>query len=261
MDNTLPLPNSRKRRQPLTRAACAECRVKKRRCNGKRPVCGPCAAHEQSCVYTTKDADETRMQALARENEELKRRLKDLEQYVGHLPGQNGGTSVDLVHCATSDECVLEAIVKASGYSLFTSSSSTRSARLVIPPAIGLQFENELSVAYPDLYPMSWKSNTTSIYQQRDANTAGILQPLPSYKGTHGSNLPDLSDLQISNWTTVPVTNDFAAKALRLYLQTDHHVLGLFDAELFVHDLLDLRQEFCSTLLVNSLLFWACVSS
>lgn len=260
MDNTLTLLNSKKRRQPLTRAACAECRVKKRRCNGKRPMCGPCAAHEQSCVYTTKDADETRMQALARENEELKRRLKDLEQHVGHLPGQNGGTSVDLLHCTTSDDYVAESVVKGSGYSLLTSSSSTWSTPLAILPAIGLRFENELSVAYPDLYPMSWKSNTASSCQQSDAHTAGILRPLPGFRGTHRSNLPDLSNLQIGNWTTVPVTNDFAAKALLLYLQTDHHVLGLFDAELFVHDLLNLRQEFCSTLLVNSLLFWACVS-
>lgn len=200
------------------------------------------------------------MQALARENKELKRRLKDLEQSLGHLPGQNGGTGPGLLHCATSDGYVPEAFGQASGYSHFTSSYSKRVHPLTIPPAIGLQFENELSAAYPDLYPMTWKSNATSGRQTTDVRRTATLEALPSFTGIHRSNLPDLSDLQISNWTTVPVTNDFAAKALCLYLQTYHHVLGLFDAELFVHDLLNLRQEFCSTLLVNSLLFWACVS-
>ncbi|KJZ69189.1 hypothetical protein HIM_11422 [Hirsutella minnesotensis 3608] len=67
-----------------------------------------------------------------------------------------------------------------------------------------------------------------------------------------------LSRLRIVNWTTVPVSNEFAAGAISLYLETDQPILGLFDADLFVQDLVEPRSRFCSSLLVNALLYWAC---
>jgi hypothetical protein len=43
------------------------------------------------------------------------------------------------------------------------------------------------------------------------------------------------------------------------YLETDHPILGLFDADLFLDDLSTYSYIFCSEFLVNSLLFWSCV--
>ncbi len=77
-----------------------------------------------------------------------------------------------------------------------------------------------------------------------------------------GSSFCDerLDQLVISTWTKVPVTNEFAARAVSLYLETDHPLLGLFDADLFLEDLVNGQINFCSPLLVNALLCWACVS-
>ncbi|PSR85566.1 hypothetical protein BD289DRAFT_482675 [Coniella lustricola] len=67
-----------------------------------------------------------------------------------------------------------------------------------------------------------------------------------------------LHNVNISRWTEVAVSNEFAAKAMSLYLQTDHPLFGLFDADLFLNDLTSGQLNFCSPLLVNALLCWAC---
>jgi hypothetical protein len=69
-----------------------------------------------------------------------------------------------------------------------------------------------------------------------------------------------LYSLQINYWTQVPISDRFAAAVLSLYLTMDHCVLGFFDVDLFLTDLIDLRRRFCSPFLLNSLMYLACVS-
>lgn len=68
-----------------------------------------------------------------------------------------------------------------------------------------------------------------------------------------------LGALRISYWTSVPVSDSFAASVISLYLVTDHPLVGTFDPDLFVADLVEQRQAFCSSVLVNALLYWGCV--
>jgi hypothetical protein len=65
--------------------------------------------------------------------------------------------------------------------------------------------------------------------------------------------------LRIRYWTTVDVTDDFAASAISLYLENDHPTLGLFDAQLFVGDLIKRKHQYCSPFLVTCLLAFASV--
>ncbi|KAK8005239.1 hypothetical protein PG990_011276 [Apiospora arundinis] len=65
-----------------------------------------------------------------------------------------------------------------------------------------------------------------------------------------------LSGLHIAAWTTVQVSNELAARIISLYLKTDHPLLGTFDPDLFVSDLITQQKRFCSSLLVNALLYW-----
>jgi len=78
--------------------------------------------------------------------------------------------------------------------------------------------------------------------------------PIPSYCDER------LHRLEISNWTSITINNDFAARVISLYLETDHPILGLFDADLFLDNLISGKLHFCSPLLVSALLCWACVS-
>lgn len=68
-----------------------------------------------------------------------------------------------------------------------------------------------------------------------------------------------LHKLQINVWTNVPITNNYAAAVLSLFLQTNHAILGQFDADLFLTDLVGKRARFCSPFLISSLMFLACV--
>ena len=68
-----------------------------------------------------------------------------------------------------------------------------------------------------------------------------------------------LEKLHATFWTGVPIENAHAARLISHYLEIDHPLLGFFEADLFVRDLVDQRNEFCSPLLVSAVLFWACV--
>lgn len=70
-----------------------------------------------------------------------------------------------------------------------------------------------------------------------------------------------LNRLNIGFWTNAPISNEFAAGAISTYLETDHALLGFFDADLFLSDLIEQRFSHCSPFLVSSLLYLACVSA
>lgn len=70
-----------------------------------------------------------------------------------------------------------------------------------------------------------------------------------------------LNGLRISRWTNVTVADDFASRIILLYLTTDHPLLSSFDSKLFIHTLVTMEGEYCTSLLVNSLMYWACVSA
>lgn len=70
---------------------------------------------------------------------------------------------------------------------------------------------------------------------------------------------PRLQRLDISHWTKVPIATDYAAAVISHYLQTDHPAVALFDAGLFVGDLVGKRTSYCSRFLVNALLAYAMV--
>ncbi|KAG8162117.1 hypothetical protein KVR01_007882 [Diaporthe batatas] len=67
-----------------------------------------------------------------------------------------------------------------------------------------------------------------------------------------------LEDIEIINWTQVPISNELSAQLISFYLTVDHPILGLFDADLFLGDLVTLRTEFCCPLLLSAVLCFAC---
>ncbi|KAK8869271.1 conidial development fluffy [Apiospora arundinis] len=67
-----------------------------------------------------------------------------------------------------------------------------------------------------------------------------------------------LHRLQIDYWTSVPISNEFAATVISIYLEVDHPFYGLFDADLFLTDLVNREITFCSPFLVSTLLSQTC---
>jgi hypothetical protein len=69
-----------------------------------------------------------------------------------------------------------------------------------------------------------------------------------------------LSHISIGYWTATPVTDELAASSISMYLVNDHPVLGFFDADLFLDDLMHGQLNFCCPFLVCSLLYLSFVS-
>lgn len=124
------------------------------------------------------------------------------------------------------------------------------------------ELETQNPVAYPSLLPGGSGppvDTSTTMHPQDLSNNKESQINASKIDGTEGLCDPRLEKVNIRHWTNVNISNDLAAKCISLYLTTDHPLLGHFDPELFVLHLTTEQHEFCSPLLVNSLLFWACV--
>ncbi|KAG5806375.1 hypothetical protein H9Q74_009089 [Fusarium xylarioides] len=72
---------------------------------------------------------------------------------------------------------------------------------------------------------------------------------------------PRLHHVEISRWTSIPISNQFAAEAIALYLNMNQPWWALFDTDSFLDDLVNVETNFCSSMLVNALLAWATLAS
>ena len=94
-------------------------------------------------------------------------------------------------------------------------------------------------------------------------SSLGVARVFPTHKSTEAPRHYEdcLRSLKISYWTGAPISDVLAAKAILLYLENEHPILGFFDADPFLSDLVNCRPDFCSRFLVTSLLYLACVGS
>jgi hypothetical protein len=70
-----------------------------------------------------------------------------------------------------------------------------------------------------------------------------------------------LLHVQASQWTTVTTNNTVLVNLISLYLSWDHVTLRLFDEDYFLDQISTGQTEYCSPLLVNSMLAAAAVSN
>ncbi|KAK2009234.1 hypothetical protein LZ32DRAFT_620785 [Colletotrichum eremochloae] len=109
----------------------------------------------------------------------------------------------------------------------------------------------KLESSRPESRTQRSTADSGSAGNKQPTRTAGPRPP-PQYCDSR------LERLQIRYWTKVPISNELAARLISFYLETDHAVMGFFDADLFLDDLLACRQNFCSAFLVAAVL---CIAS
>jgi hypothetical protein len=176
--------------------------------------------------------------------------------------------------------------------------SSIRTAQAISPPtSSGLEFELTVRhrMAYPTLFPLdlaslsadprlrpvqrlpqaqgqvlllegSSPSDTTTSPSTSSSNshatpgTQSFIKQEEESIGPHRDTYCDerLHRLRIGYWTGVSIQDQVAARAISHYLQSNHAIFGFFDPDLFIHDLVEHRHEYCSSFLVNALLAHAC---
>ncbi|KAK8102802.1 hypothetical protein PG984_015948 [Apiospora sp. TS-2023a] len=269
--------DTNKRKRIGTQIACNSCRVKKTRCDGRRPTCGPCRKRTTACTYSAR-------KDLGEEPHEMLELLKWLPEHRAF--------DVLRVLRANDGDCAAALSVIKSGPGGTRRPSDCNVPQAEIPAQSPLEIElmARHPIAYPMLQPISVaalresnllrtvnSNRPTELSSQHsskfrsppivgepfniDADSAVKLyrlhgapeEPLPISRDYCDDRL---SALHISAWTTVQVSNELAARIISLYLKTDHPMLGTFDPDLFVSDLITQQKRFCSSLLVNALLYW-----
>lgn len=146
------------------------------------------------------------------------------------------------------------------------------SVSIAAPEAVpAVESVDELAALYYAVYPPLVKSGpdlfNSKPYQELVSTLGGMKDDSPENESSSDARTydPELCDarlykLDIAQWTSVDIASDLAAKCISLYLKMDHPLLGHFDPDLFVSDLVSGKTRFCSPLLVNSLLYWGSVS-
>lgn len=117
----------------------------------------------------------------------------------------------------------------------------------VLAAAQGLSSMAQSSVAGP--HEAATTLDTQHSKSNPDAKQSDdSVKPVPRYFDVLAAHL------RIDYWTSVSVTDRYAAGAISMYLDTEHLMLRLFDAETFLNALIHKESDYCSAFLVNSLL-------
>ncbi|KAI0841634.1 hypothetical protein F5Y06DRAFT_195478 [Hypoxylon sp. FL0890] len=302
------------KKRTVSKAACNNCRLKKIRCDGKRPFCAACTKAGVECNFVTASSDETPFMALKREVESLRRSTEDMLEIFDLLESAPDVVSLDILRRlkstrkqpdgANNPSDVLASVKKdLEGDPVLPVMLSNRQLMAGLIPETQQTPEYELMMRCPTAYSMlipveiafinladllrpailkrpkassfttlgDTPSSSTTPSQNEGTPRSG-LTPTLSEAGNHGIDnfepllsmhtiIDDrLKSVNFQRWTAVPITNELAATLISLYLEIDHQWCPLFDADLFLDDCVQGKTHFCSALLMNALLGWACVS-
>ncbi|KAK8013757.1 hypothetical protein PG991_009350, partial [Apiospora marii] len=187
-------------------------------CDGRRPICGPCRKRAVECVYSARES-------LGQEASEILDLLK-------WLPEQRAFDALRILRAKEGD-CI-------AALPLIKGNLGEQPIPLVTLDAIFLEsrFGNDADSAV-NRYRAYGTQVDSLVVSRRYCDER-------------------LSSLCISSWTTVHIHDELAARIISLYLEVDHPLLGTFDPDLFVADLISVERRHCSSLLVNALLYWGC---
>ncbi|CAK7229477.1 hypothetical protein SEUCBS140593_007259 [Sporothrix eucalyptigena] len=286
-------PLTQRRRRDTSSIACNMCRTKKTACDRVRPSCMPCIDRGSRCVYRTnyRTNDTTAAsEALQRQLDTLQTRLRDQAQMVQALAALPPEAAVDILRLLRTTKEPFAVLSSLQG-SMHTRMrpSDYRTSRSISPPT-GSHLEFELAARYRAVYARLEPVDDASLqallmpaeYVQEPAggflddmmdSSSSSTTPTPSAASfTTSTEIPPaqtlarksayiddrLQLLQIEYWTSVPISNSVAASIISFYLEYDHTLFHIFDADLFLADLIDCRSDYCSAFLVNSILFFAC---
>ncbi|KAL1867156.1 hypothetical protein VTK73DRAFT_4318 [Phialemonium thermophilum] len=283
----------KKRKTSRVRISCRNCRTKKIACDNQYPRCTACRKRDEECVYPVDEplsgANMTNEDAAS-----VVRLLRTLPEDQAAELFRNLRTG-SAVSANTSSAASSHGTPQGGGVALPPESRPLSPGDLAPPARSSLEFEVMIRhpIAYPTLLPVELAYMTLDelLNPRWSATPFGVVPPSPAtainnlrrYEATEQASTPAhrrtkqpygqspiaeeqepycdprLANLTISRWTQVPITNDLAARIVSHYLETDHPLLGFFDADLFIRDLVSEGTYFCTGLLVNALLAWACL--
>lgn len=195
-----------------------------------------CSSTDRECAYDTLGDGESRSSALKRENTDLRSEVARLGGTLDILLSLPEAEAPDYIAFLRS-----QGVASPSSLATHAKDDSTRSRR-------GFAFPLE------DVEMQLVDGKKTSDFAL-DVPNGGFEH------NSHGLYYARLRGLRVNHWTAVPVSDDVAGFAISSYLAARQDFFGYLDVDRFLTDLLALRTHHCSPMLVNALLFRACVSA
>ncbi|KAK8071514.1 hypothetical protein PG996_004862 [Apiospora saccharicola] len=283
---------TRKRKRVGTPLACNICRLKKTRCDATRPSCNLCVKRSEKCVYSEKrdaaqDAiDIVELLTLAPYTEALDalrllRSTGDETVVLSVIKGGSNGNSSSkdsnasphphpspraFVPQRSSLELELMTKNPITYASLrHISMSELEESNLLRPISAARDTKRpDEPLWHGEMMFFCPERSTDDAQIDNDSAAASFRAQQSSSKTNHSPRWNDglcdarLKSLRIRHWTNVPIPNEAAARVISMYLETDHPLLGMFDPDRFIFDLVGQHQQSCSALVVNALLYWGC---
>jgi hypothetical protein len=235
--------------------------------------------------------------ALVQQIDQLKRELSEHTEIIEHLRSVSEPEALAVIRRlrSTPNASMVLSTLRGSAHTT-TRLSELRALRGTVP-LTEFETETELSVLHQFVYPILEPLDPSAIDIESlfhlpsespamltvdtmkptgSCSTSEIaISPPSPLRGTRSRGMspiagpaPDrqycdsrLANLAIDYWTSVPISNEFAACVLSHYLETDHPIFACVDADLFLSGLVDRTLEHCSPFLVSALMSFACVST
>ncbi|KAF3764046.1 hypothetical protein M406DRAFT_73893 [Cryphonectria parasitica EP155] len=253
-------------------------------CNGE-PPCPSCVRRKTECVFTQRETGIVEKQRadldrLRKENNDLRMQLAS-----GNLK------TVDGLESSSNEQALvpfhqIEA-AKPSEAAMAPLQMVITTEDIDVPSSQSLEFELMARYSFGYLTPLIYNKMSVTTFRpasdspmytpSRDSRTGSILSNDQSSispterHGPHTALSPNdsigdlytvcderLRHFEVHQWLQTEVSTVLASRAISHYLVTDHPTLGLFDADLFLGDLVSRKTEFCSPLLLSALLSLAC---
>ncbi|KAK6851886.1 hypothetical protein PG995_012011 [Apiospora arundinis] len=281
------------KKKPPPKIACETCRARKTACDAKRPSCTKCTRKLLPCRYNSSGE---RLKQRVQDLQSSLDHHRELVNLLSETPEENIIQVLRDLRAAPEPLAYLASARGDMDITLQErrpSADTGTTGSLQSQPRADLEFDEvtaRYEIAYPALAPIPLSTIDPRPRFAVPASSSGLYQPLLNFGGASDplSNLTAtlaarlsssrqqdgtpsfgseaapvyvddrLHRLQIDYWTSVPISNDFAATVISTYLEVDHPFYGLFDADLFLNDLINREITFCSPFLVTTLLCQAC---
>jgi hypothetical protein len=223
-------------------------------CEASRPSCARCSERSLTCVYDTANSADSRRKTLQQRDRVHGRLIGDLRSSLNSLRTLSDGDALQVLRAIQESEDPLAALASLQNVHRLPQALPMQAINGATVPDGILPFQYELMMQHPNAFPAVAPL----------VHVAGDLSALePSNQRMITVNPPEsdprLANAKVSRWTTVQIGDADARRLIGHFLETDHPIIGFFDADLFLEDLSTYSHDFCSEFLVTCILFWSCV--
>lgn len=229
-------------------------------CDCARPTCRQCQKRKIECVY--------KLQGMRAIQQRFDDNSRETRTFLNRLLSATDEEALGIIRHLRSNPNLASAICFAdSRQTSFDRAVYSKSAFQSNDHEPSMRSSQSMEPSLATMYPLSYPTLTPIDVQHASVLKHKPFGNSPTSQTGYPTSLHDnqycdtrLNNLQISNWTTVQVSNEFAAQVLSLYLTRDHPCMPFFDSELFLDDLVNQKTRYCSSFLVNAVLCLGCVS-